>query len=797
MRPLRLEIEGFASFRERTEIDFEGVDLFVLSGPMGAGKSSIIDAIGFALYGSIVRYDNANLVAPLISQGLNQARVRLDFTIGPDTYSAVRVVQRSARGQVNTEGRLEREGDVVAGAAKDVTEEVTRVLGLTFQQFTKCVVLPQGEFADLLHAKPADRQDLLVRLLDLGLYRNIGSRARDRHSRADARTKELQGRLENDLRNATEAEYKRAESRLGRLEALANELSADDDALDYLRTKASEARATAKAAEDRVAVLAVIALPPGTSDLDARLQSAREALEAAQVEDDDALAALEKARDARALLPERAAVGAVIDARREMGRQQESLATAESQLVTAEAMVAAALEKLEGAQAAVLEAEGVYDGLRHADAAYFASEGLKVGDICPICGETLNEAPRAVAPKGLERAKRVADEARKTLNNAIQTAERARLDHGRREQAVEFARDRLNQSAANLVDKPSIEECEAKLRQVDEAEQELRKANERCNVARSELSRAKLLLEEVDGEGQGMWTRFREARDIIVKSGAGAPVPADSIEMAWRDLVACAATAAETATREAEEALTAEAGAVEQEGAILRLQAEKCAEAGVIVDGSAPRDAANAARGRASEEFRQIDDKLAERQSIEVELTACLESRRVAGTLEQHLQRNRFERWYLQEALTRLVHGATQRLLDLSNQQYSLVMSSNATDFLVIDHTNFDEQRPVRTLSGGETFLASLALALALGDEIAGLAANGVARLDALFLDEGFGTLDENTLETVATTIEELGSRGRMVGIVTHVKDLADRLPVQYQVRKEGRSSRVTRVDAS
>jgi exonuclease SbcC len=87
-------------------------------------------------------------------------------------------------------------------------------------------------------------------------------------------------------------------------------------------------------------------------------------------------------------------------------------------------------------------------------------------------------------------------------------------------------------------------------------------------------------------------------------------------------------------------------------------------------------------------------------------------------------------------------------------------------------------------LSGGETFQASLALALALADHLGGLSAAGSAGLDAIFLDEGFGTLDTEALDTVAATIEALGGTGRMIGVVTHVAALAERVPVRYVVRK-------------
>jgi exonuclease SbcC len=131
----------------------------------------------------------------------------------------------------------------------------------------------------------------------------------------------------------------------------------------------------------------------------------------------------------------------------------------------------------------------------------------------------------------------------------------------------------------------------------------------------------------------------------------------------------------------------------------------------------------------------------------------------------------------------------------LSNDQYSLALDDNG-EFVVVDHANADERRGVRTLSGGETFQASLALALALSDELADAAAGRAARLESIFLDEGFGTLDAETLETVAATIENLGAVDRMVGIVTHVPELAARMPVQYRVARHGRSSTVERIDA-
>jgi exonuclease SbcC len=159
------------------------------------------------------------------------------------------------------------------------------------------------------------------------------------------------------------------------------------------------------------------------------------------------------------------------------------------------------------------------------------------------------------------------------------------------------------------------------------------------------------------------------------------------------------------------------------------------------------------------------------------------------------LRSNEFPRWLVASALDILVQDASASLAELSGGQFDLTHEDG--EFVVIDHTNADLRRPVKTLSGGETFQASLALALALSAQMATLATAGSAHLDSIFLDEGFGTLDEATLETVATTLENLASQGdRMVGIVSHVNALADRVPVKLRVSRDQFGSTISRDDS-
>ena len=157
------------------------------------------------------------------------------------------------------------------------------------------------------------------------------------------------------------------------------------------------------------------------------------------------------------------------------------------------------------------------------------------------------------------------------------------------------------------------------------------------------------------------------------------------------------------------------------------------------------------------------------------------------------LKSNGFEAWLCAEALDSLVTEASEILLQLSGGQYELVRAER-NELVVLDHNDAGTQRPVNTLSGGETFQASLALALALSHQVVGLS-GGKRDLNSMFLDEGFGTLDESTLDTVAATLERLAQEtDRMVGIVTHVPALAERVPVQFAVTRDGASSHLRRV---
>jgi exonuclease SbcC len=197
----------------------------------------------------------------------------------------------------------------------------------------------------------------------------------------------------------------------------------------------------------------------------------------------------------------------------------------------------------------------------------------------------------------------------------------------------------------------------------------------------------------------------------------------------------------------------------------------------------------------AIEGARAVTRRIAERRARAADLTerqrAAQDEQQVAHLLGNLLQARQFPQWLVSETLDDLVTAASQTLAALSAGQFDLTHDKG--DLYVIDHADADARRSVRTLSGGETFQASLALALALSSQITALAAAGAARLDSIFLDEGFGTLDAETLEVVATTLEALAQGDRMVGVVTHVTELAERVPVRFRVTRNAKTSVIVR----
>jgi DNA repair protein SbcC/Rad50 len=795
VRPVRLEVEGFTVFREPLVVDFAGADLFALVGATGAGKTSIIDAVTFALYGSVPRLDDKRAVAPVISQNLTEARVRLDFMVDGQPHTAVRVVRATRNGATTKEARLERAGEVLAGTSKEVTEAVTALLGLTYEHFITCVSLPQGQFARFLHDEPRDRQDLLVRLLDLGLYERVAGVARQRAIAARTTAELASGQLER-LAGATPEARAEAEAAVQALAALGERLAAARPAVEEAQATIAREQTEAEAVTAQLRLLDALVVPEGTDALASELAAAATTRDrCAELGEEAGEAVVEGEAQVKAL-PARA----LLDSQRLDHARRSDVAAQVERGEVREAEVRAELER----SASAMEAAGAQrdeqaqhlERMRVVLRAQALVPELAVGQPCPVCGQEVPALPAHEHPPDLARAERDLADAERTVRRADQAMVKVRNEQVRVDEKLSRVRQDLAEVEARLVGVPALGALDDQLAVVDEAESALDKARQAERDARKAIAAATRHHDQVAERVTQACRAFDAARDRVAALG---PPPAERADLAadWRALVGWAAT--RTPALVEVQATHREAADAARASVAARLDevAAACREAGVEPEpGTWPGEAVAAAHARADAARARIDEQLAAAERLRTDQRTATEQQRVADALAGHLAANRFEKWLLDEALQQLVAGATTLLAELSAGAYALAVDARTGGFAVIDHTHASQVRSARTLSGGETFLASLALALALADQVAGLAVAGAARLEALFLDEGFGTLDAETLDVVATALDELGARGRMVGVVTHVRELAERLPVRYEVSKVGGASTVERVEA-
>ena len=929
MRPVTLDLDGFGSFRSATTVDFTDADYFALVGPTGAGKSTIVDAIVFALYGSVPRWDDRRAVGWALAPTVNRGVVRLTFEVGGVSYVAARELRRSAAGRVTVKSaRLERASEVLA-ADGEVTGAVEKLLGLTYDHFVRCVILPQGDFARFLHSTAKERQDTLVDLLGIRVYREIASRARVEESAARQRADLASGQLAA-YADATAAAEDLAAARVTALRELAGAVAREVPALVAATGALREADGEVRRLSTERDLLAALRVP---ADVDTLVTAARAASAAVAAAEDD-LAAAEKAdtaaRESLAAAPPRAALERAAEQWDELTALSAELPALVEARAAAEAAVASVEADGLAAREALASARAARDAAHRAESALALRAHLVAGEPCPVCAQPVDAAPavsdtpnlaaadRRVAEaealsEWLRRAWQAASSAARGAATEVdsRTARTTRLrttltaspilthlppptppdlpdpahpanpahpagpahpahpagpagpadaaDAAEAAEAAEAATGPVGRGgsapaggpadpavvAGDAPTRPARRGAAARravadqdslfgdalpddgpesaaeergaawrgwtpddvrlgpalvraLAELDEVEREAREADgavSRARRARDAALRAERGAQARIGEARA---EFDGARDGLVALGAPAParqdLGADWLALAeWalgaaeeRHAAATAASGAAATAREelraAEEELRARLGEHDVRPATGRALAE-AAEPAV----AAAAEAATAAVTR-------IAERRAEAAALERTARDATEAADVAKLLGQVLRADGFERWLLASALDVLVADAGRTLMELTAGQFELV--HDGKDFAVVDHADADSRRPVRTLSGGETFQASLALALALSAQLTGLAA-ATARLDTIILDEGFGTLDEATLDVVATTLESLTAGGdRMVGVVTHVGALAERVPVRYAVRRGPAGSTVAREDA-
>ncbi|HVF09469.1 MAG TPA: SMC family ATPase, partial [Abditibacteriaceae bacterium] len=234
MIPVRVQVEGFMSYRDRAELQFQGSPLWMLSGPNGAGKSTIFDAITFVLYG--LHRGGKQDARELINHDRDALVVEFDFAIGAQSYRVRRTLSKRNRSTFQAfalapDGTAKAIAETESKAGFDTWIENT--IGLDHRTFTASVLLQQGKSDALLEANPAHRHAMLSQIVDLSEYEKL-------HHKTDTRRKEF------------ETEARVLDTHLQRLEVV------DEAEIERLGKQADEARARVAAARQQLQELAAL-----------------------------------------------------------------------------------------------------------------------------------------------------------------------------------------------------------------------------------------------------------------------------------------------------------------------------------------------------------------------------------------------------------------------------------------------------------------------------------------------------------------------------------------------------------
>jgi len=396
MRPLELVVEGFRSYHGREVFSWTDRRLVAIVGPIGSGKSSILDAIAFALYGKTPVFERDRKA--LINQRKELCRVELAFEVDADVWRVIRVIRRSGAAKHtllrHPDADLSRKPLEIVSGDTPVNRRVEELLGLDFAAFTRSVLLAQNRFAEFLTSRAGERDAVLKKVFGFERLDTMRQRARERQAEAEGRVAELQKQVDV------------LETERLQLEALGVELGVAAKALAVLEQVAPQIKALAQVRDE-----ARRAARQADEELERLTQIGGEAPPAARLADQ-----LEASATARTRLE---------TARQTLEQAVEALATAEAQR--------RATEEAVGTADALNRAEALLGQLDHGQAALDALADKHAPRIQEQTGarETLEAATCTVTD-----ARQAASTAVATREAAREAVQQRRADHASTEKDV-------------------------------------------------------------------------------------------------------------------------------------------------------------------------------------------------------------------------------------------------------------------------------------------------------------------------------------------------------------------------
>lgn len=902
MRPTYIRMSAFGPYADTEELHMEDLGkegLYLITGDTGAGKTTIFDAITFALYGEASGDSReAAMLRSKYAEPSVPTEVELFFLYGEKEYRIRRnpeYARPAKRGTGMTVQKADAElicpdGRIVT-KPRDVTAAVTEILGVNREQFSQIAMIAQGKFRELIEKGTAERQKIFREIFRTAPYQNVQEILKDQYHELGQECDRLRESVDQYVRGilwkpeGEQLEAEPVEEILLHLEKqqkedrshyqeLQEKLRLADADLQALRLKLEQEKdrqEKEEQAEQLQKELVTLqeqaelcqksyqeeeqkeperkALVSKIHRLEAEIQqyekvgqkqamteANRKAIE--ELERDQEKNQVEKETKANELAAGREMLESLADAAEILERQSHLCEKQEAQLSDLYDLSAKyrdydeqskkLMEKQQTYQARKQETAQKEDRYRQSYQAFLdeqagiLSETLEEGKPCPVCGAVHHPVPAGKSPgapsretvegyrNDLEEARKREEEASRQAGELLgmlrsqegmlrEAAEKYELPEATAEREEKLAA--LIKAGNEALKELQQEKCRAEenvkkrdqwKKQIPEKEQELQKIEETIQKIREELAARKHQQETLQAEIR------EEQKNLSFPEKCQAEeeknVHAKELEKQEQRL--------ELSRRAAENAKVSLAAAEGQLTQIRRqlaaIPAENLEQLKETLqekegDRSALEQSGKDLHHRIQNNetvLTHLEEKRGtlskkEKDYVMVRALAVTANGNIPGKekimLETYVQMTYFDR---------IIARANTRLMVMTGGQYEMkrrtggsgLRSQSGLELDVIDHYNGSE-RSVRTLSGGESFQASLALALGLADEIQ--ASAGGIRLDTMFVDEGFGSLDAESLEQAIQALAGLAESKRLVGIISHVEELKNRIDRQILVKKE------------
>lgn len=903
MRPIRIEMSAFGPYagKQTVEMDRLGTSgIYLITGDTGAGKTTIFDAIVFALYGTASSdRRSGDMLRSRYAEPDTPTEVKLVFAYRNKEYEIRRnpTYQRpKLRGegmtQENASAELRLPGGEILTRTGEVDEKIREILGMTRDQFMQIAMIAQGDFLKLLLAKTEERRKIFSSIFRTGRYARLEERlkqeARQARKTYDDLVREIgfeqeRARLPEgtDRSGLRDEEYlqaiekfrdeagirleegeKKQELLRGELDALAARILAAEEqekrkkALEETRQQWTKLQA---AAEQRKQELeAARSREPEAKEKEARLHVEQDRLqqydrleelkqqkteaEKKQASDEAARKKLEEGRksltqqiqDCRQKIKEKEALAgkaAALSGEKERLRSQRA---EYNELKTLLEAYEEASEKWSRAatayQAACGKEREFGESYRRQHRAFLDDQaGILAAELaenqpCPVCGSLHHPSPAmktddAPTRETVEQSQKRWEESKTAMDEAGRKAAALRGTRDSSLQHMEEKAKGLNMPTEQAALKETLMEEQKRFRSKWKEVTEALAASEAAAEAKVVLEEKLETLQKKQEEDEEAYRKLElesaRLQEQIENLSANYSELKETLPYPDRESAGKAASLLDREIREIREAVQsaeeneqAAAGRIQEaEGRMDELQ--KQIREGESAESMTSAELQENQKKKKEEQLRLQAEAKEDNLIWETNSAAAGSIRKLSGEREQAArkysmlqnladtangnlsgkQRIQLETYVQQQLFDRILVRANTRFRVMSGGQYDLVRrkeyqknQQSGLDLDVVDHYN-GTTRSVSTLSGGESFMASLSLALGLSDEIQESA--GGVQLDALFVDEGFGSLDEETLDQAMKAIQTLAEDGgRIVGIISHVTELQNRIDRQLLVHK-------------